>query len=135
MPANRIPRCCAADTSWISDASGFTLIELLIVLQIIGILLLVALPTYLGFRDRAAKRAAGANVREALPAAEQFGNEHNFSYNGMTIAGLKAIDSGLSGTLLVKSATATNYCLTSTVRGWKAYAKGPGGTATLTVVC
>jgi len=118
-----------------NEESGFTLIELLIVLVIIGILLAIAVPSYLGFKDRANQKAAAANVRSAIPSAEAYYSD-NGNYTSMDItsgaapntAGLKGIDAGLKLTKV--TSTATTYTLCSQVGNKASIVSGPGGTVT-----
>lgn len=51
---------------------GFTLVELMMVVLIIGILVAIGLPTFLGTRTRAYDRAAQDNVRIAFTAEKAF---------------------------------------------------------------
>src|SRR3954462_4689884 len=54
------------------DDDGFTLIELMVVVLIIAILIAIAIPTFLGARERAQNRAAQPNVRNAFTAEKTY---------------------------------------------------------------
>jgi type IV pilus assembly protein PilA len=121
-----------------SSEGGFTLIELLIVLIIIAILVAIAIPSYLGFRDRANLRSAQSEVRSAVPAAEAFYSDNNtYLFSGTTsgtnsaanVTALRTVDQGLSREAsFTVFGSATQYCI-SVEKGGNRTAKvvGPGG--------
>ena len=93
---------------------GFTLIELLVVIIIIGILLAIAIPSYLKFRDRANESAAKANVRASVPGLEAYYADNN-TYVGMTLASIQAsYDAGIKN-ITFGTLSATSYCVQSVV--------------------
>ncbi|HXF37627.1 MAG TPA: type II secretion system protein [Actinomycetota bacterium] len=68
-----------------SRERGFSLVEILVVMLILGVLLMIGLPTYLGARGRAQDRAAQSNLRTALVGALTFFSETR-TYSGFGVS-------------------------------------------------
>jgi prepilin-type N-terminal cleavage/methylation domain-containing protein len=132
------------------EESGFTLVELTIVLLIIGILLTIAVPSYLTFKDKANKTAAKSEVSSAVRSVISYGADNypnapndpnadpaDTGYTGITLGLLAtkydASISTVAGAPYVLNpvgftTSATDFCLTAAAGRWVAVKHGVDGT-------
>ena len=82
-------------TTRVSQEKGFTLIELLVVILIIGTLAAIAMPAFLGQRQKAQDTEAKTAVRTAATAMKTYFTDTQ-DYSGATVAKLVAIEPSLA---------------------------------------
>ncbi len=128
---------------------GFTLVELTIVLLILGILLTIAVPSYLSFKDRSYKTAAKADVAQTMRSVIAYGadnypnapndpnaNAADTGYSNIDLSTLATkYDASISTTVGAPfvinpagfASSSTDFCLTAVAGRWIAVQHGPGG--------
>jgi type IV pilus assembly protein PilA len=150
VTSSRIRELVAIVRRRLEGDEGFTLVELTIVLLILSIILTIALPSYLAFKDRAYKTAAKQNIAQAIRSVQSYGADNYPSsnsdpnavttddgYSNITLAALAtkydaSISTVAGAPYVINPAgftgTATDFCLTAVSGRWVAAKHGPNGT-------
>lgn len=116
--------------------SGFTLVETLVVILVLALLAAIAIPAFLGQREKAGDAVAKADARTARTAIETYATENNGSYTGASETELVRIEETLSeanseGRLAVSDLSAGTFTVSVTSDTGNTFSvRRSGGTTT-----
>ena len=124
-----------------SNDEGFTLIELLVVVVIIGVLVAIAVPVYLNYRQGASDKSAQSDVRGGISAVEQYYTDNGNTYPATTssITGtaasmpLAAATGGTPGSIALSDKTRMGYNLATGGTSYTICATNTGGSGKMYV--
>lgn len=107
---------------------GFTLIELLVVVIIIGLLAAIAIPAFLGQRNKANDAAAKSLVRNGATTMEAYFTDGN-TYAGADATKLAAIEPNIAwhATNLDAAKNEVKFVITGTGTGYTLESKSKSG--------
>ena len=108
----------------LAASDGQSVLAVVFVVVAFAGLVAAAVPTYLGFQDRKAEKAAQSHLLAAVWTVEAYRQAHG-SYAGMDSADLLKIDPRVPHDLAVVSAQRRKYCLTDSVSGRSWSISGP----------
>src|SRR5262245_4064575 len=109
----------------LAASEGQSVLPVVAVVVVFAGLVAAAVPTYLGFQNRRAEKAAESHLLAATWTAEAYRQDHHGSYAGMDSADLLNIDPRVPETVAVVSAQRHKYCLTDSVAGRSWSIAGP----------
>jgi type IV pilus assembly protein PilA len=98
------------------EESGFTIIELMTVVVTLGVLLAMAIPTFLTAKERAMDRAAMSDLQVALSASKAVFTD-NVTYTGVTLATMQAAEPSI-GWIAANQASALANDFAVSFRVW-----------------
>jgi type IV pilus assembly protein PilA len=87
-----------------NDEEGFAFVELMVVVLVIGLLIAIAVPVFLGARGRSQNRAAQSDLRTSVTAAQALYQERG-SFLNATAAGMARVEPSLRYITTASAAT------------------------------